>query len=84
MSDLFRPYLRQFDLVFFYGIIIYHHCLIDYVCHLWLVLDLLASNQFVTKLFKCVFDVFNVDYLGHIISTNGVISDHAKIQVVLN
>ncbi|XP_058761394.1 uncharacterized protein LOC131634786 [Vicia villosa] len=49
-----------------------------------LVLELLLSNQFYAKLSKCVFCVPSVDYLGHIISSDGVTPYPAKIKAILD
>jgi hypothetical protein len=49
-----------------------------------LVLELLAKNHFVAKLSKCVFAVTKVDYLGHVISVDGVTPDPDKIQAILD
>jgi hypothetical protein len=84
MNDLFRPYLRRFVLVFFDDILVYSRCLTDHLLHLKLVLELLAANQFMAKLSKCVFAVDKVDYLGHVISFNGVSPDPEKIQAILD
>ncbi|XP_058776595.1 uncharacterized protein LOC131650912 [Vicia villosa] len=84
MNDLLRPYLRRFVLVFFDDILIYSTCLSDHVYHLQLILKLLCSNQFYAKLSKCTFAVPKVDYLGHIISGDGVTPDPTKIQAMLD
>jgi hypothetical protein len=54
------------------------------VLHLQLVLDLLSSNNFFAKLSKCVFAVDKVDYLGHVITVDGVTPDPDKIQAILD
>ncbi|PNX96205.1 Ty3/gypsy retrotransposon protein, partial [Trifolium pratense] len=84
MNDLLRPYLRRFVLVFFDDILIYSRCLTDHLHHLRLILDLLSSNQFFAKFSKCAFAVEKVDYLGHVISSNGVTPDPEKIQAILD
>lgn len=55
MNDLLRPYLWKFVLVFFYYIMIYSSTFSDYLHHLEVVLDLLQSNYYFVKLFKCVY-----------------------------
>jgi hypothetical protein len=47
-------------------------------------LDTLASNSLVAKLFKCVFAVPKVEYLGHVISEQGVALDPEKIQAMVD
>jgi len=84
MNDMLRPYLRRLVLVFFDDILIYSHNLQEHMHHLRLILDLLASNQFVAKFSKCVFAAQTVDYLGHIISPNGVSPNKEKIQAILS
>jgi hypothetical protein len=83
MNDTFRPYLRKFILVFFDDILIYSNSLSDHIQHLKLVLELLSHNQFLAKLSKCVSAVPQVDYLGHVISANGVTPDPKKIAAIL-
>ena len=46
--------------------------------HLKTVLNVLLSHQLYVKRFKCVFGSFEVDYLGHIISGEGVKVDPKK------
>ncbi|WJX73966.1 hypothetical protein P8452_57684 [Trifolium repens] len=84
MNDLLRPYLRQFVLVFFDDILIYSRCLTDHLHHLRLILELLSTNKFFAKFSKCAFAVEKVDYLGHVISSNGVTPDPDKIQAILD
>jgi len=82
MNDLLRPYLRRFILVFFNDILIYSKSLADHLLHLRLILDLLHTHQFVAKLSKCVFAVSIVNYLGHIISAEGVAPDPNKVTAI--
>jgi hypothetical protein len=84
MNDLLRPYLRQFVLVFFDDILIYSRCLTDHLHHLRLILELLSTNKFFAKFSKCASAVEKVDYLGHVISSNGVTPDPDKIQAILD
>jgi len=52
--------------------------------HLRLVLDLLELNQFFAKASKCVFAVDKVDYLGHVVTPQGVTPDPDKIQAIID
>lgn len=84
MNDFLHPYLRRFVLVFFDDILIFSRCLTDHLLHLKLVLDLLQLHNYVAKLSKCVFAVSKVNYLGHVISAQGVTPDPEKIQAILD
>lgn len=83
MNDLLRPYLRKFVLVFFYDILIYSQSWTDHLLHVDQVLSLLLANQFYAKLTKCHFGVNSVDYLGHIITGQGVQADPSKLQAIV-
>lgn len=83
MNDLLRPYLRKFVLVFFYDILIYSQSWTDHLLHVDQVLSLLLANQFYAKLTKCHFGVNSVDYLGHIITGQGVQADPRKLQAIV-
>jgi hypothetical protein len=83
MNDIFRPYLRKFVLVFFDDILIYSRDLKDHQSHLKLVLSVLAENCFVANQAKCKFGCAQIDYLGHIISGDGVAVDPEKIKCII-
>ena len=51
--------------------------------HLGQVLSLLEENQFYVKISKCTFGKEEVEYLGHIISKNGVKVDPNKIKAII-
>ena len=82
MNDIFRPHLRKFALVFFDDILIYSKSWEEHLSHLQTVLTILAANHLFTKEAKCRFGVTSVDYLGHIISADGVSVDPSKIQAI--
>ncbi|XP_057438197.1 transposon Tf2-1 polyprotein isoform X1 [Lotus japonicus] len=82
MNDIFRPYLRKFVLVFFDDILIYSKDLNEHIGHLELVLSVLLSNCFVANQSKCRFGCRQVDYLGHLISGDGVAVDPDKVQCI--
>jgi len=84
MNDIFRPHLRRFILVFFDDILIYSRTWEDHLLQLKQVLGILSDNQLYVKLSKCQFGVLSVGYLGHLISSEGVAVDPAKIQSVQN
>nr|GEU88347.1 Ty3/gypsy retrotransposon protein [Tanacetum cinerariifolium] len=84
MNRLFSPYLRKFVSVFFDDIIIYSTTLTAYVEHLQCVFQCLQEHKFFIKKSKCVFGVATLEYLGHIISNNGVEMDPKKIAAVID
>lgn len=75
MNDIFRPYLHKFVLVLFDDILVYRKCMDDCISHLNVVLGLLQHHKLYAKLSKCHFGCSEVEYLGHIISVEGVKAD---------
>jgi hypothetical protein len=84
MNEVFRAYLRKFVLVFFDDILIYSKSYTQHQAHLQTVFELLRSHQLVAKESKCVFCDDRVEYLGHIISKEGVATDPEKLQAIKN
>lgn len=84
MKDLFRPYLRKFVLMFFDDILVYSRTWTEHLQHLRNVLVILSHNTLFAKKSKCRFGVLQVDYLGHLISLEGVAVEPAKIKVVMD
>lgn len=82
MNSIFGPYLRKFILVFFDDILIFSKTSEEHIEHLRIILQLLKEHQLVAKLINYVFAVPQVDFLGHIISGEGVQTDPAKISEV--
>lgn len=83
MNDLFRPYLRRYVLVFFDDILIYSSTWIDHLKHVAMVLRMLLKNNFLANRKKSVFGQRKIEYLGHVISEEGVAMDPAKVASVL-
>ena len=82
MNDLFRPHLRKFVLVFFDDILVYSPDMETHVKHLEIVLQLLRQHQFYANAKKCSFGRREVEYLGHIISADGVAADPEKLDAM--
>ncbi|XP_059458363.1 uncharacterized protein LOC132187956 [Corylus avellana] len=82
MNDIFRPYLRKFILVFFDDILVYSPNLILHLQHLQVTLEILRSHQLLAKRSKCRFGCSEVDYLGHLISAEGVRADSKKLSAM--
>ena len=67
---------------FFDDILIYSNSLSDHIHHLRSVLQVLRQHQLFAKMSKCTFGQTEIEYLGHVISKNGVATDPAKIQII--
>ncbi|XP_019260912.1 PREDICTED: uncharacterized protein LOC109238883 [Nicotiana attenuata] len=84
MHKLFRPYLRKFVLVFFDDILIYSMSLEDHLQHLKMVFEVLRANLLFAKMSKCCFGRPQIEYLGHLISGQGVSTDPSKIEAMVD
>ena len=82
MNSIFKPFLRKFVLVFFDDILIYSKSWKDHVEHVDRVLQLLEEKQLYAKRSKCFFGVQEVEYLGHIVSHEGVKVDPSKVKAI--
>jgi RNase H-like domain found in reverse transcriptase len=69
-------------LVFFDDILVYSKDLPTHVHHLTKVLDKLVTHELKAKWSKCIFGVDNVEYLGHIINSEGVNTDPCKVEAM--
>ena len=69
-------------LVFFDDILVFSKTLDEHVSHLQLVLEVLLKNQLFAKMSKCVFGCNEVEYLGHLISGEGVRTDPKKTEAM--
>ena len=69
-------------LVFFDDILIYNKAWKDQVQHVDRLLKLLEEKQLYAKSSKCFFGVQEVEYLGHIVSHEGVKVDPSIIKAI--
>jgi len=75
-----KPFLRKFVLVFFDDILIYNKSWKDHVDHVDRLLK--RGKTIISKTSKCFFGVQEVEYLGHIVSHEGVKVDPNKIKAI--
>ncbi|KAJ4801510.1 polyprotein [Rhynchospora pubera] len=84
MNQIFKPYLRKFILVFFDDILVYSKSLKEHQEHLKIALKILRKNAMYAKRSKCEIGATKLEYLGHVISANGVATDPKKIEAMVN
>jgi hypothetical protein len=84
MNSIFKPFLRKFILVFFDDILIYSPSLEAHLEHITQTLDLLRQHQLFAKMSKCKFGCLEMEYLGHIVSAQGVSADPGKIWAMVD
>ena len=84
MNELLEPFLRKYTAVFFDDILVYSTTLQEHLTHLHTVLSKLADAKFFLKCSKCLFGQRQLEYLGHIISQQGIQADPTKIQAMID
>jgi len=80
MNEVLKPCLCKFALVFFDDNLIYSHDKDSHRDHLLQVFEILKRNHLWVNRKKCCFESSSIEYLGHIISAQGVVADPKKIS----
>ena len=84
MNSVFMPELDKFVVVFIDDILIYSKSKEEHAEHLRIVLQRLRDHQLYAKFSKCEFWLEEVQFLGHVLSTEGIAVDPSKVEEVLN
>ena len=84
MNKVFMDCLDIFVVVFIDDVLIYSRNEEEHEKHLRIVLERLREHQLYAKFSKCEFWLKQVDFLGHVISAEGVAVDPAKVESVLS
>ncbi|GJQ89595.1 putative reverse transcriptase domain-containing protein [Tanacetum coccineum] len=79
MNRVCKPYLDKFMIVFIDDILIYSKNKKEHKEHLKQILELLKKEELYAKFSKCEFWIPKVQFLGHVIDSEGIQVDPAKI-----
>jgi len=83
MNRIFRPFLDKFVVVFIDDILIYSHTREENAEHFRTILNILREKHLYAKLSKCEFWMSEIQYLGHVISAQGIAINPSNVEVVL-
>ncbi|GKD35298.1 putative reverse transcriptase domain-containing protein [Tanacetum coccineum] len=82
MNRVCKPYLDRFVIVFIEDILIYSKSRKEHKGHLRLILKLLKEEKLYGKFSKCEFWLSKVQFLGHVIDSEGIHVDPTKIKSI--
>ncbi|GKE70993.1 putative reverse transcriptase domain-containing protein [Tanacetum coccineum] len=77
-----KPHLDKFMIVFIDDILMYSKSEEEHAEHLKLILELLKKKELYAKFPKCEFWLSKVQFLGHVIDSEGIHVDPAKIELI--
>ncbi|GJR83349.1 putative reverse transcriptase domain-containing protein [Tanacetum coccineum] len=83
MNRACKPYLDKFVIVFIDDILIYSCNKEEHAYHLRIILELLKKEKLYAKFSKCDFWISIMQFLGHIIDSQGIHIDPSKIEASL-
>src|SRR4051794_8658670 len=78
MQSVLKDQLNKFCMVYIDDIIIFSNTIEEHIEHVKEVLTALHKHKFYAKLTKCQFLVKEVEFLGHVISAEGIKTDPRK------
>nr|GEW21180.1 putative reverse transcriptase domain-containing protein [Tanacetum cinerariifolium] len=82
VNQVCKPYLVKFVIVFIDDILIYSRNKKEHEEHLKEILEMLNKKELYAKFSKCLFWIPNVQFLGHIIDSQGIHVEPAKIKSI--
>jgi hypothetical protein len=84
MNSIFMPELDKFVVVSIDDILVYSKNKEEHAEHLRVVLSRLREHQLYVKFSKCEFLLYEVPFLGHVLSVEGVAIDPGKVRDILD
>ena len=82
MNNVIHKYLDEFVVVFIDDILIYSKTEEEHKEHLKIVLQELRDHQLFEKFSKCDFFKDKIQYLGHVVTKEGISVDPEKIRAI--
>lgn len=84
INDIFRDLLDQFVVIYLDDILIFSNSMEEHQRHVILILERLRKNRLYIKIEKCEFHQIEIQFLGYVISPNGLQMDSSKIKAIVD
>ncbi|MBW0551672.1 hypothetical protein O181_091387 [Austropuccinia psidii MF-1] len=84
LNDIFADSFNTFVVVYLDDIMVFASSEEEHVKHVASVLQRLRDNNFFAKASKCVLHASSVEFLGYVVSGEGLKMDYSKAQQILN
>ncbi|MBW0487784.1 hypothetical protein O181_027499 [Austropuccinia psidii MF-1] len=84
VNDIFADFLDVLVVVYLYDIMVFSSSEEEHVKHVPSVLQRLRENNLFAKASKFLFHASSVEYLGYVVSSEGLNMDYSKVQKLLN
>jgi hypothetical protein len=83
MNNIFSQFLDKFVLVFIDDILVYSKIEEEHKENLRTVLQILRKHKLYAKFDKCDFYQKEIQYLGHVITAEGIVVEPKKIRAIM-
>lgn len=83
VQNMLHDFLGHFAVVYIDDVLVYSKTADEHVRHVQQVLDKLKENKLLAKPSKCDFFTQKVEYLGHIITPDGIQVDPTKVDAIM-
>ncbi|MBW0545608.1 hypothetical protein O181_085323, partial [Austropuccinia psidii MF-1] len=84
VNDIFQDLLNVYVVAYLDDIMVFSKYEKEHVIHVSTVLSRLRANNLFAKASKCLCHVSSVEYLGYVVSSEGLKMNQAKFQQILN
>ncbi|MBW0530836.1 hypothetical protein O181_070551 [Austropuccinia psidii MF-1] len=84
VNDILKYLLYVYVVVYLDDIMVFSKSEEEHVTHVSTVIYGLRANSLFAKASNCLFHVSSVEYLGYVVSSEGLKMDQAKVQQILN
>ncbi|MBW0484421.1 hypothetical protein O181_024136 [Austropuccinia psidii MF-1] len=84
LNDIFSEFLHIFVVVYLDSIMVFSSSEYGHVRHVASVLQRLRYNNLFFQASKCVFHASSVEYLGYVVSSDGLKMDSSNVQKITN